>query len=975
AQLRISALYPETVHALLSQQIGSIKTAQTAYEDVQGKAQSGILLFNESEYKVWEEQWVECASQMQQWDLLSEIGTATKNPALTARAKWFTSDFSIESEKTAFKTLMMQDGIPAMDRTFYDLFVIGEKTQQTEESLYKIVASTIEEIGKYPKLSPRQMQAVERFQIVVEMNESWQLTGSDDLRRDLAGILLAWKERVPFEWASLSFWSMLVRWRTHVFSSLWNGKAKEKTLQYRGYHETAHILNLFSKTLRKHGILPASLSNLESIYTLPNIEISDAYLKLEEHAKCYLQMKEYGAGLDLLGMTNLNYFTAAQKSSVFLLRGTLLEGRGTPDDAAKVYAQAVQLHPTNAKVWYRWGLLSRGVNRVNAVNAFMQAAAISPGSLSRKSIIEIVSLMDLEESSEEMEKVFNATAGEVDAWCFVPFVMQMVSILSRTGSLMAVSALSRVARVYPQAVYFPIRNALEEERKRGVKEGAISDLWTFLKTGFTLMCINIEGIVESFTLRLRASAEEEFYRLISALLSEALQQLFGKEPRENGTLAMAMQKISEMIGMSSLAQKYKGLFDRDFAPFLSDDLTMQNTLEISQKLLLWKKSMERLLAVHPKSISIENISRRLVDFDQRNEDIELFGQYVEITDRAPQMVKISRFEPDIKIKRRGGISLRELAVRGNNGQVYQILLQMPSGKTARREERFIQALALFNAAISRTVEIKKRNGMISIKKIVSLNNQTKIFIEPEPTDSLNDILHTKMSAEEVYKMIFDCRKKLHGTMQMKDEPLRETDALDPEKRVDMFLRTTESVIGDSLVYDHFIKLFDLQSDFFYFRKSLAISHSIHCFISYVFSIGSRMPSRLFIGGSTGKVYSTDFYPSFCDRLSFEEVPFRLTPNLQRILGRAGLEGPFFSMMYHMAAVFGRKTFLMRYMDALAREEEGPVQGENSMRLSRQKVQELMRVDENPAAGIVKLVGNATAPERLSMMDPQWHPWL
>ncbi|KAH9385646.1 transformation/transcription domain-associated protein [Nematocida major] len=970
AQLRISALYPETVQALLLQQVGDIRAAQTAYEDVQAKAQSGILLYNEAEYKIWEEQWIECAAYMQQWDLLSEIGAATKNQDLVTKAKWFTSDFSIESERAAFKNLL--DGAESPDKAFYELFIIGEKTERSEDALYKIVSSTIEEISKYPKLSPRQMHAVEKFQIVVEMNESWQLTGSDDLKRDLAGILLAWKERVPFEWASISFWSMLVRWRTHVFASLWNGKTKEKPLQYRGYHETAHILNLFSKTLRKHQVLPAALTNLESIYTLPNIEISDAYMKLEEHAKCYLQIKEYSAGLDLLGMTNLNYFTSAQKSGVFLMRGTLLEERGSPEEAAKVYAQAVQVHPTNAEVWYKWGLLSSKISPINAINAFMQAAAIAPGALSRKAIVEIVSLMESEGVNEEMEKVFETSAGEVDAWCFVPFIMQMVSILSRTGSLMAASALSRVARVYPQAVYFPVRNALEEERKRGMKEkGPVSDLWTFLKTGFTLMCINIEGIVESFTMRLRASAEEEFYRLLTALLSEAFQQLFGKEPRENGSLSVAIQKIAEMIGLSSLAQKYKAAFDSDFAPFLEETLSTQSIFELSQQLMVWKKSLERLLAAHPKNISIENISRRLVDFDQRNDDIEMFGQYMDITDRAPQMVKISRFEPEINIKRRGGISLRELAIRGSNGTVYQVLLQMPSGKTARREERFMQALALFNASVSRSVEIRKRNAQVPIKKIVSLNNQTKIFIEPENTVSVNHILNTEVGVDKAFNMIFQCRKDLHGDNER--SPLMEADALDPEKRVGMFLKTSEK-LGDSLMYRYFMRSFNSQSDFFYFRKAFSVSHSVHCFMAYVFSIGSRMPSRVFVGETTGKVYSTDFYPSFCNRPAFEEVPFRLTPNIQKLIGRAGLEGPFFTTMYHMASAFSTKTYLLRFMDVLAKEEEGAEHGRESMQVVRQKVLELLRLDD-PSGGIVKLVGNATAPERLCMMDPQWHPWM
>ncbi|OAG29236.1 transformation/transcription domain-associated protein [Nematocida displodere] len=969
AQVRISALYPETIKALIHQQLGQVKTAQAEYEDVQAKAQSGVLLFNEDEYKIWEEQWIDCAAHLQQWDLLSEIGAATKNASLTAKAKWYTSDFSIDSEKAVFRSVI--EDIPPADKAFYELFIIGKKTKETEEKLYRIVTTTIEDIARFPKLSPRQLSSVERFQIIVEMNESWQLNETDDLRRDLAGILHAWKDRVPSVWTSLSFWSMLVKWRTHVFASLWNSKTKEKALQYRGYHETAHILNLFSKTLRKHAAYPAALTNLESIYTLPNIEIADAFMKLEEHAKCYMEMEEYTAGMDLLGMTNLNYFTTAQKSGVFLLRGQLLEERGLLEEAARVYAQAAQVHPTNAKVWYKWGILSQESNPTNAVNAFMQAAAISPGQIARKSIVSVVSLMDSGNLASEMDKVFEATVGEVDAWCFIPFVLQMVAILSRTGSAMAMSALSRVARIYPQAVYFPVRNALESERKGGIENTPISELWTFLKTGFTLMCINIEGIVESLSIRLRCSAEEEFYRLLCALLSESLQQLFGKEPSESGSLSTALKKISEMIGASSLATRYKNSFDRDFSPgLLAEPLAADTIWEIAQTLLRWKGALERVMGPVPRKISMENISRTLVDFDQRNEDIEVFGQYIDITDRARQMIRIARFEPDVYIQRRGGISLRRVGIRGSNGMVYNVVLQTPSGKTARREERFIQALALINATMEKVVEIKKRSAKVSIKKIVLLNHQTRLILEEEDAECLNEILEKKLGPQKVYEFICQCRKEI----EKEEGVLQPSDALDPETRLKMFIGAAEQ-IGDSLLFDAFAEKFTSQNDFFYFRKRVAISHGVHCLMTYVFSIGSRMPSRMYIGTHSGAMLSSDFYPSFSEKPAIEEVPFRMTPNIQKLIGRAGLEGPFLSTMYHCSMLLSTKKYLLSYIDALAREEIGPEKAERSMLMTRNKIKELTSSEDTPAKSIIRLVGNATAPERLSMMDPQWHPWL
>lgn len=972
--LRVSAVYPETVRALLLQQLGHIKDAQQEYEEVQAKAQTGLLLFNDAEYTIWETQWTECAKYLQQWDLLHEIGVATKRRQLAALGKWHTADFSIDSERASFRAAIQDLGSPA-DTAFYELFLMPERTppREREEALRRIVSSTVGEVLAFPGLSPRQLHAVEKFQVVLEMNEAHALLESADLRRDLPAVLLAWKERAPLEWASLGFWSTLVRWRTHVFASLWNSHSKEKALQYRGYHETAHILNLFSRALRRHRAYPAALSNLESIYTLPNIEIADAYMKLEEHARCYIEMGEYAAGLDLLGMTNLNYFTGLQKSGVFLLRGELLQGKGALEDAARLYAQAAQVYPANARAWYKWGALSMQTSAVNAVNAFMQAAAISPGQVARKAITSVVSVMD-SAADGEMEKVFESTAAEIDAWCFVPFVPQMAAILSRTGSPMAEKALGQVARVYPQAVYFPVRNALEQEKKAGVERGPVCDLWTFLKTGFTLMCINIEGIVEGLTLRLRYSAEEEFYRLICALLCESLQQLFGKEASENGSLCDAVRKIGEMLAISSLSGRYGGAFRREFREVLAaeggESPSEEAVWRMAHTLARWRSALERVLGSVSRGVSMENVARRLIDFDQRSEDVEVFGQYVEVTERAKQMVRISRFEPEIRIRRRAGISLRCLGIRGSNGVLYRVAVQMPAGKAVRREERFIQALALVNAALEESVEARKRNVSACIRRVVALNHQTRLIFEEERSTALFDALARRVGGGGVYGLIFECRRKIERVPGVIDR----ADALDPERRLEMFVGM-EGELGNKILVEAFGGRFLSQNEFFYFRKRVSISHSVHCLISYLFCIGSRMPSRMAIGDASGGVYSSEFYPSFFERPSLEEVPFRLTPGMQRLIGRFGLEGPFLSVMYHTAQFFRESAYLIDYMGALAREDVGPEAAERALRLIRERLEEVTRAESVPAKGIIRLVGVATAPERLAMMDPQWHPWL
>jgi len=54
---------------------------------------------------------------------------------------------------------------------------------------------------------------------------------------------------------------------------------------FLGYHETAWTINRFAHIARKNGLIDVCLASLTKIYTLPNIEIQDAFFKLREQAK------------------------------------------------------------------------------------------------------------------------------------------------------------------------------------------------------------------------------------------------------------------------------------------------------------------------------------------------------------------------------------------------------------------------------------------------------------------------------------------------------------------------------------------------------------------------------------------------------------------------------------------------------------------------------------------------------------------
>ena len=97
---------------------------------------------------------------------------------------------------------------------------------------------------------------------------------------------------------------------------------------------------------------------LTKIYTLPNIEISEAFLKLREQARAHYQKpNDLQAGLEVINNTNLMFFTA-QKAEFYTLKGMFHSRLGRNEDATLSFGQAVQLDMMQPKAWAEWGRFS-----------------------------------------------------------------------------------------------------------------------------------------------------------------------------------------------------------------------------------------------------------------------------------------------------------------------------------------------------------------------------------------------------------------------------------------------------------------------------------------------------------------------------------------------------------------------------------------------------------------------------------------
>ena len=471
------------------------------------------------------------------------------------------------------------------------------------------------------------LNCLEAFQQVVElqeaqmvfvnlgpatMNSSAYPGRQPPFLQELKGLLGTWRDRLPNPHDNLPVWSDLLVWRQHVYSALSNAfhlvnqqqqpvidqqqspsstsqqQPQQNPLAFRGYNETAWLINRFARVCRKNGLLEVCLNTLNRIYTLPNIEIQDAFLKLREQTKCYMtEATDLPLALEVVNATNLNYFTAAQKAEFFTLKAVVYLRLGMLEEANRILAQAVQIDLNLPKGWAVWAgyndlRFQQSNDRtfaINAINCYLQAASLHKSGKCRKYLSRVLWLGTFEDDQGSMLKQpFELYAGELPIWYWIFFIPQLLVALNRKEYRQARLLLVKIAKTHPQALYANLRAAIEDYRQMAaaasqpsqsgngvapeptsglgspplaasevmspsessdslnsavplqttVRRGAVEeaeDVMAVLKTAYPLLTLSIENLIDHLVNRLRASPDEDLLRILTTLLTEASQQL------------------------------------------------------------------------------------------------------------------------------------------------------------------------------------------------------------------------------------------------------------------------------------------------------------------------------------------------------------------------------------------------------------------------------------------------------------------
>ncbi|CAK7274206.1 transcription-associated protein 1 [Sporothrix epigloea] len=493
----------ETNSGLSYEQNGMWDKAQRMYESAQVKARTSVVPYSQAEYMLWEDHWVVCAQKLQQWDILQDFAKHENFQDLLLECAWRNFDmWQEQSSRDQLEGLIkgVMDA-PTPRRAFFHSFMSLLRFHHKQDTVQDFNRSTDEAIQltirKWHQLPRRLTNAhiplMQQFQLMVEIHDASIICNSlsttvfsnlDQKSAELKLLLGSWRDRLPNMWDDILAWQDLVTWRQHIFNLINNtylnllppqGGAQPaggSSFAYRGYHETAWIINRFAHVARKHDLSEVCINQLGRIYTLPNIEIQEAFLKLREQAKCHFQNPdELNSGLDVINNTNLSYFNSPQKAEFYTLKGMFLEKLHQKDDANLAFGTALHFDITTAKAWAEWGFFNDRTFQAEPTNymvarqaltCYLQASASYKNAKVRKLISRILWLLSLDDAQGTIAGGFDDFKGEIATWYWITFIPQLLTGLSQKEAPRIHEILLEIAKTYPQALYFVLRTSRDD---------------------------------------------------------------------------------------------------------------------------------------------------------------------------------------------------------------------------------------------------------------------------------------------------------------------------------------------------------------------------------------------------------------------------------------------------------------------------------------------------------------------------------
>jgi transformation/transcription domain-associated protein len=413
-------------------------------------------------------------------------------------------------------------------------------------------------------------------------------------------------------------------------------------------------------------------------------------------------------------------------------------------------------------------------------------------------------------------------------------------------------------------------------------------------------------MLDQISKNFKCPPDEDAYRLIVALLNDGLSyvgrspSLYGQEVRLPSQTEANITQFAEKV----LPPHIRKAFEKDFV------IHKPTMYEYIRKLRIWRNRFEERLDRRKLTVPLETYTHQLNEFRfLKFDDVEVPGQYLQHRDKNSDFVRIERFLPDVDLVRGIGMCHRRLKIRGHDGSVHPFAIQVPAARTSRREERTLQLFRILNGILAKRKESRRRNLQFHLPLMVPITPSVRMVQDDPSYINMQSIFEDHCRKSGINKddpLLFHLEKLRAlpsvSVMDSKGAPVKAN--IDVKKtpeqinavRLQAFIAIQEKFVPNDIMLDYFRATYPSFDDFWLFRRTFSYQLACLTFMTYIMFMNQRAPQKLTISRGSGRIWGTELIPSLTMSKPLlhnnEPVPFRLTPNLQVLMGPLALEGIF-----------------------------------------------------------------------------------
>ncbi|XP_045469394.1 transcription-associated protein 1 isoform X2 [Harmonia axyridis] len=507
------AHYKETSVAIAYEQHGFFEQAQAAYEAAmvkhkQDAATGPTPTYTQREILMWNEHWVRCMKEQNQWEALKEYAkNGVYDPFLLLESAWRIPQWDVVKDVLTHVEYQCPKEL-AWKMTMYGGYLLICQPEESkplkfvERYVENATALCLNEWKRLPHIvSHIHLNYLQAAQQIMELQEAYQIhkglsQAHQNSLHDMKAIVKTWRNRLPVIADDLSHWNDIITWRQHHYQAIVNhyetARDTGNANSMLGVHASAQAIIHFGKIARKHKMPAVCLETLNKIYTIPSVPIIDCYQKIRQEVKSYLQIASLKdktefqeilpLGLEVINNTNIQFFAKEMTAEFYALKGILYHLMNKSDDANKCFSAAIQLHDTSIKAWAYYGdyleaIFTRDQRQislgVNAMICFLHACRHQNEAKSRKYMAKILWLLSYDDKNSSLMEALDKYSVGVLPILWLPWTPQLLNCLVQYEGHVILNILCQVGRMFPQAVYFPIRILYLTLRRATARETSV----------------------------------------------------------------------------------------------------------------------------------------------------------------------------------------------------------------------------------------------------------------------------------------------------------------------------------------------------------------------------------------------------------------------------------------------------------------------------------------------------------------------